>query len=123
VEAHSALDAALDQYKRLGAEWDSDRATSRLRRAGLRRRSARQLPRIGWSSLTETERKIATLVAAGRSSPDIAAELFLSRRTVQSHVSRILAKLGLRSRVELVATIINGTDDGVLPSDSELPLR
>lgn len=109
-EAHSALDAALDRYRRLGATFDSERAAGRLRRAGLRRRRARQLHGLGWSSLSETERRIAQLVAAGRSSADIAAELFLSRRTVQGNVSRILAKLGLSSRVELVATVVARND-------------
>jgi DNA-binding NarL/FixJ family response regulator len=47
--------------------------------------------------------KIARLVAGGRSNPDIAADLFLSRNTVQTHVSRILAKLGARSRVDITA--------------------
>jgi DNA-binding NarL/FixJ family response regulator len=42
-------------------------------------------------------------VAQGRSNPDIAAELFLSRHTVQTHVSHILAKLGARSRTEIAA--------------------
>jgi DNA-binding CsgD family transcriptional regulator len=114
-DAHSALDAALDRYRRLGATWDAERATGRLRRAGLRRRRERQRTGIGWSSLTETERRIATLVAAGRSSADIAAELFLSPRTVQGNVSRILAKLGLSSRIELVATVI-GRDGSQPPS-------
>jgi DNA-binding NarL/FixJ family response regulator len=45
---------------------------------------------------------VAYLVAMGRSNPDIAAELFLSRNTVQTHVSHILAKLGVRSRAEIV---------------------
>jgi DNA-binding NarL/FixJ family response regulator len=122
AEAHAALDTALDRYERLDAAWDIDRAMGRLRQAGLRRRRAQQRPRIGWSSLTETERKIAVLVAAGRSSPDIAAELFLSRRTVQSHVSHILAKLGLSSRIELVATAIDEDHHPVSPDD-ELPAR
>jgi DNA-binding CsgD family transcriptional regulator len=117
-EAHAALDAALNRYRRLGATWDAERATGRLRRAGLRRRRARQAPGVGWSALTETERRIATLVAAGRSSADIAAELFLSRRTVQGNVSRILAKLGLSSRIELVATVVARDDYPVLPGDS-----
>ncbi len=117
AEARTALDAALDRYERLDAVWDIDRATSRLRQAGLRRRRAPQRPRIGWGSLTETERKIAILVAAGRSSPDIASELFLSRRTVQSHISHILAKLGLSSRIELVTTAIEAGHNSVLPPD------
>jgi DNA-binding CsgD family transcriptional regulator/tetratricopeptide (TPR) repeat protein len=113
AEAHSALDAALDRYKGLDAGWDSERAAGLLRRSGLRRRRVRQAPRIGWSSLTETERKIAIMVAAGRSGPDIAAELFLSRRTVQGHVSRILAKLGLSSRVELVTAVTDNDNHSV----------
>jgi DNA-binding NarL/FixJ family response regulator len=46
--------------------------------------------------------KVAGLVAGGKSNPDIAAELFLSRNTVQTHVSHILTKLSARSRVEIV---------------------
>jgi DNA-binding CsgD family transcriptional regulator/tetratricopeptide (TPR) repeat protein len=102
LEARTSLDAALDRYERLDATWDLQRATTRLREAGIRRRRTPQRPRTGPGSLTETERRVAALVAAGRSSPDIAAELCLSRRTVQSHVSHILAKLGLSSRIELV---------------------
>jgi DNA-binding CsgD family transcriptional regulator len=59
-------------------------------------------PASGWAALTPTEAKVASLVAEGRSNPDIAAELFLSRNTVQTHVSHILAKLGVRSRTEIV---------------------
>jgi DNA-binding CsgD family transcriptional regulator len=55
----------------------------------------------GWQALTPTETKIAYLVAAGQSNPDIAAGLWLSRNTVQTHVSHILTKLGARSRVEI----------------------
>jgi DNA-binding NarL/FixJ family response regulator len=65
-------------------------------RAHLRRR-----PQTGWRSLTEMERQVAALVAAGQSNPDIAAQLFISRRTVESHVSRILAKLQVSSRWEV----------------------
>ena len=56
----------------------------------------------GLGALTPTEVKVAGLVAGGESNPDIAAELFLSRNTVQTHVSHILTKLGARSRVEIV---------------------
>ena len=46
---------------------------------------------------------MAYLVADGPSNPDVAAALFLSRNTVQTHVSHILAKLGARSRAEIIA--------------------
>jgi DNA-binding NarL/FixJ family response regulator len=45
---------------------------------------------------------VAELVATGKSNPEVASELFLSPRTVQTHVSRILRKLGYTSRMDLV---------------------
>jgi DNA-binding NarL/FixJ family response regulator len=85
----------------LGADWDRGRADARLRRAGIRRRQLGSRPKTGWDALTDTERRIAAMVADGRSNPDIAGELFLSHRTVRNHVSHILAKLELSSRIEL----------------------
>jgi len=46
--------------------------------------------------LSERERQIATLIAAGKSNPEIASRLFLSRKTVERHVSNILARTGTR---------------------------
>jgi DNA-binding CsgD family transcriptional regulator len=105
VLARSALAAAVTAYQGIGADWDIQRASARLRPFGVRpRRAAYQArPASGWGALTPTECKVAGLVAGGRSNPDIAAELFLSRYTVQTHVSHILAKLGAQSRVEIVA--------------------
>ncbi|WP_281360445.1 response regulator transcription factor [Lentzea indica] len=51
--------------------------------------------------MTPTEERVAELVTEGLSNPDIAAEMFLSRRTVQTHVSNALAKLGVASRTEI----------------------
>ena len=56
----------------------------------------------GREALTLTDVKIAALVARGDSASDIARGVFLSRRTVQTYISRILTKLGTRSRVEIV---------------------
>jgi DNA-binding CsgD family transcriptional regulator len=56
-------------------------------------------------ALTEREREVADLVAGGATNGEIAARLFLSRKTVEHHVSNALAKLGLHSRVELAAEI------------------
>lgn len=94
---------AVDVYLTLGAAWDVIRADARARPLGVRRgqRGPRRRPSSGWDSLTATELKVARLVAGGKSNPDIAAELFLSRRTVQTHVSHILAKLGAHSRAEI----------------------
>ena len=101
------LDAALDCYARLGAVWDAARADDRLRAHGVQRatQAPRRPPTSGWESLTQTERRVAALLADGVSAPDIADRMFTSRRTIQCHVSSILAKLGLSSRVEL-ATLI-----------------
>jgi DNA-binding CsgD family transcriptional regulator/tetratricopeptide (TPR) repeat protein len=105
--ARQQLDGAQECYSVLGASWDAARAEARLRAHGLRRgaHGPRQRPKYGWASLTETELKVAALVAEGMSNPDIARRTFTSRRTVQYHVSNILAKLGLSSRVELAALI------------------
>jgi DNA-binding CsgD family transcriptional regulator len=101
--ARAAHASAVDIYTQLGAAWDVLRADSRLRPLGVRRgsRGRRRRPPIGWDALTPTELKIAELVAAGGSNPDIAGDLFLSRRTVQTHVSHILAKLGAHSRIDI----------------------
>jgi DNA-binding CsgD family transcriptional regulator/tetratricopeptide (TPR) repeat protein len=103
--ARRAFIAAAGLYHDLGAAWDLRRADARLRRYGIRRTSRaarRERPTRGWAALTPTELKIARLVADGRSNPDIAAELFLSRYTVETHVSHILAKLSARSRAEII---------------------
>jgi DNA-binding CsgD family transcriptional regulator len=65
-------------------------------------RSAHKHASTGWASLTPAELRIVSLVGQGISNADIAAELFLSRRTVHTHVSHILHKLGASSRIDLV---------------------
>jgi DNA-binding CsgD family transcriptional regulator len=105
-QARDALAAALAEYAGLGAAWDAIRAEARMRPFGVRRgqRGPRdRRPATGWEALTPTELRVAFLVADGLSNPAIAAELFSSRRTVQTHVSHILAKLGARSRVEVAS--------------------
>lgn len=104
----AALNEAVELYAGFGATWDIRRTDARLRRQGIRRgvRGART-PRTvtGWAALTDTERRVAMLIAEGRSTVDIAAVMFLSRRTVQTHVSHVLAKLDLHSRVEFARDV------------------
>jgi DNA-binding NarL/FixJ family response regulator len=106
-EARLQLEGAQDRYARLHATWDAARADARLRSYGIRRgvHGPRRRPKTGWDALTDTEQTVAALLAEGLSNPDIAGRMFISRRTVQFHVSNILAKLGLSSRVEL-ATLV-----------------
>jgi DNA-binding CsgD family transcriptional regulator len=101
--ARSHFTKAFALYSELGAEWDLARTQATFRAYGIRRGPHARHRRAdhGWSSLTPTEVKVARLVADGMSNPQIAAHLFLSRRTVQTHVSHILAKLNLHSRTEI----------------------
>jgi DNA-binding CsgD family transcriptional regulator len=62
--------------------------------------TADELARFG---LTEREREVLALVAAGRSNPEIGQALFISAKTASVHVSNILAKLGVSGRVEAAA--------------------
>jgi DNA-binding NarL/FixJ family response regulator len=102
--ARKAFTEAVQIYAELGATWDMRRADARLRPFGIRRgsRSLHRREKTGWNALTPTETRIAGLVALGKSNPDISAELFISRNTVQTHMSNILGKLQLRSRIDLV---------------------
>jgi DNA-binding CsgD family transcriptional regulator/tetratricopeptide (TPR) repeat protein len=104
-EARAAQNEAVGHYDVLQAHWDIRRADGRLRRYGIRRgvRARRRHPAAsGWEALTPTEVKIAAMVARGDSTSEIAKGMFLSRRTVQTYISRILAKLGAKGRVEIV---------------------
>jgi DNA-binding CsgD family transcriptional regulator len=67
-----------------------------------RGRGERKRPTNGWASLTPTERDVVQLVSEGLGNSDIATRLFVSPRTVQSHLTHVYSKLGLSSRVQLV---------------------
>jgi len=101
--AAAALETALAGYRRMGAVPDRDRALARMRALGIRRgpREAHRDVDYGWASLTATEIRIAALVRDGLTNREIGSRLFVSPRTVQTHVSHILQKTGLRSRVEI----------------------
>jgi DNA-binding NarL/FixJ family response regulator len=101
--ARAHFTEAFALYAELGAEWDLARTQAAFRTYGIRRgpHSAHRRSRQGWGALTPTETKVVGLVARGWSNPQIASHLFLSRRTVQTHVSHILAKLDLHSRIDI----------------------
>jgi DNA-binding SARP family transcriptional activator/DNA-binding CsgD family transcriptional regulator len=94
---------AVRLYEDLAATWDLRRIRARFREYGIGAGSSapRDRPASGWASLTKTESRIAGLIADGKSNPEIAHALFLSRRTVEGHVSDILTKLGQRSRLDI----------------------
>ncbi|AOP49011.1 helix-turn-helix transcriptional regulator [Streptomyces lydicus] len=117
-DARVLLDQALETFTQLGAVWDAAQATSRLRSVAVRRGSHR--PRIGardgWQALTHTERLVAEHVAEGCSNPEIAARLSIARSTVSTHVSSILRKLAMTSRVEIAAEVTRRQRAGRSPS-------
>ncbi len=102
-EAVPLLQESLGFYGRLGAIHPEARVLAALRSLGVRpgRRGSRKRPTSGPEALTDTERKVARLIADGLTYREVGAQLFISPRTVETHVSHALAKLGCRSRREL----------------------
>ena len=98
---------AYRQYEQLGCGAGMARVRSRLRTRGVRlhhwKRADR--PSFGWASLTETERRIAELVAHGFSNREVAEQVFLSVHTVAFHLRHIFWKLDVSSRVQLAGLV------------------
>ena len=80
------------------AALSTDEAIAYARRG----RGERKRPASGWASLTPAERDVIRLVSEGLGNRDIGGRLFVSPRTVQSHLTHVYTKLGLSSRVHLV---------------------
>ena len=102
---------------------EADGAAQELRRLGWRgRRRARSAPggRVS-ATLSAREREVASLVAAGKRNREVAAALFLSEKTVETHLAHIYDKLGIRSRAAL-ATIL-AADDYTPAGDSRSSAR
>ena len=99
---------ALDGYRRIGAEHLVVRLAAALRARGVRVSRLPAAPLLeGWAAITATEGKILDLVADGRANQAIADELFMSRRTVESHLVHVYKKLGISSRVQLIKDLAN----------------
>jgi DNA-binding CsgD family transcriptional regulator len=107
-EAIRALGDALDAYVEMGAEHDAARVRSRLRDMGVHRSHWRRLERpvCGWQSLTDTELRVAGIVAEGLTNAQVAERLFVSRHTVDFHLRQIFRKLAVRSRTELARVLV-----------------
>jgi DNA-binding CsgD family transcriptional regulator len=97
-DARQHLRAALDGFEALGAEVWAERARVELRASGQTAR--RRVPDTR-DQLTEQELQIAHFVAQGLSNREVAAQLFLSPRTIAAHLRNIFRKLGISSRTEL----------------------
>ncbi|MEU6786235.1 AAA family ATPase [Nonomuraea angiospora] len=102
-EARPHLRAALETFRRAGAEPWARRAHGELRAAGESAEPARG-PAL--DVLTPQELRIAGLVADGLSSKEIAAQLFLSPRTVEYHLYKIYPKLGIGTRTDLARLVV-----------------
>ena len=92
ARAREAIEAAIAIFDELSAA---------LWAANARRELARISGRRSAEGLTETERRVAELVATGRSNKEVASELHVTVRTVETNLTKIYAKLGVRSRTEL----------------------
>jgi DNA-binding NarL/FixJ family response regulator len=98
--ATAAARAALSVFEELGASRDADAAAALLRSLGVK--AARAGPR-GIGVLTKRELEVLRLLGEGLSNREMAERLFLTRKTVEHHVARVLRKLELRSRAEAAA--------------------
>ena len=101
-EARATLTDALNAFDSLGAVPWAQRTADELARISGRR--------PGSPGLTATERRIAALVAEGRTNKEVAAALFLSARTVEAHLRQVYRKLGVRSRTELARVALDSED-------------
>ena len=106
--ARASLWAAFEQAERLGAQPLVNRARSELWQLGVRPRRA---ARTGVDSLTASEQRIAGLAAKGLSTPQIAHELYVTRKTVESHLSHVYRKLDIHGRAELPRDLPAGDAD------------
>ena len=111
-EGIEALELAIGQLSGCGAFRDADAAGRELRRLGRRvpRHGRGPGPGPALSQLSQREAEVAAHVTSGKTNREIAAILFLSEKTVESHLGRIYGKLGVHSRVALAAMMTLGHD-------------
>ncbi len=100
--------ADADGVRRRRDRTFADRARAELRAAGEGARRATRADRSTMAALTPQERQVALHASEGATNKEIAALLFISRRTVEHHLTHAFDKLGVRSRVELVRTLADG---------------
>jgi DNA-binding CsgD family transcriptional regulator len=106
ADAREPLRTGLDLARQCGATILAERAMSELVAAGARPRRQRL---AGVEALTPTERRIARLAVEGRSNPEIAQGLFVTRKTVEFHLSNAYRKLDIHSREDLAEALRSET--------------
>jgi DNA-binding CsgD family transcriptional regulator len=106
-EAREHLKAAQQRFESLGAPAWAERARVELRASG---QTARRREPSTRDDLTAQELQIARLVAAGLSNRDVAAQLFLSPRTIDFHLRNVFRKLGISSRMQLIQFELGGAN-------------
>jgi DNA-binding CsgD family transcriptional regulator len=105
LDARAVLERAVDAADACGSTALAARALSELRAAGGR---PRRRADVGPGALTPSERRVAELAGAGATTRQIAAELAVSPKTVETHLTRAYRKLGVRSRPELPDALAEG---------------
>lgn len=102
------LDRAWEVYDAMGERVARDGVAAVLRAAGVRRTKwddAAARPATGWEALTDAERRVAKLIAAGHTNKSAASSLGISVNTVGTHLRAVFTKLDVRSRVQLTNTL------------------
>jgi DNA-binding CsgD family transcriptional regulator len=99
--ARASLGQALAIFEHLGAPLWADK---------VRRELSKLATRVPPQRLTETEGRIAALIARGQTNREVAAAMFVTENTVQTHVRHIFQKLSVRSRTELAARLLSAPD-------------
>lgn len=100
------LAAAEQIHLRASATAGLERVRLLRSRAGIATDEPTPKPAFGWASLTPKENEVVALVSRGMSNPEIASELFISRRTVEAHLSHVFRKLDVTNRTQLARRAI-----------------
>ena len=109
-EAIALLHEAATIHGELDAAGDTARVDAALKALGVRRARPRTpRPTFGWDSLTPMETDVTRLTAEGLTNPEIGARLYISRRTVETHLSHVFRKLDLTNRTQLVVELSRRT--------------
>jgi DNA-binding NarL/FixJ family response regulator len=102
ASARTFLEEALELAHRSGAVMVADRAHTELLATGAR---PRRLVRSGVDSLTSSERRIARMATEGQTNREIAQALFVTPKTVETHLSHVYRKLGIQARSQLAGAM------------------